>query len=92
MLIDDRNLAAFVESNMRDIQNANFQIHARPCPHCGIPVRYPVVARAEDVDAFRKIIESAYRVMQKYGIAINLLAEIHTECHVEIARRKALNG
>lgn len=30
------------------------------------------------------------QVMDKYGITLNLLAEIQAECHIEIARRKAL--
>lgn len=90
MLIDAQRLTMFIERNLREIQNVNIRTHTRPCPHCGIPVRYPVIAREQDVDDFKAIIKSSCLVMEKHGITINLLAEIKAECHIEIARRKAL--
>lgn len=92
MLIDSRDLHDFCETNLREIQEVDFPVHSRPCPHCGIPVRYPIIARERDIEDFRKLIESACRVMDKYGITLNLLAEIQAECHIEIARRKALKN
>lgn len=92
MLIDDNELPSFIEGSLRAIQDASIQLHTRPCPHCGIPVRYPIIARKQDVEDFRALIQSACRVMDKYGITLNLLAEIEAECHIEIARRRAIKG
>lgn len=90
MLIDDNDLQNFIEGSLRAIQDASFQLHIRPCPHCGIPVRYPIIARRQDIEDFGALIKSACRVMDKYGITLNLLAEIQADCHIEIARRKVL--
>ena len=92
MLIDKRPVIDFLEGSLRAIQDASFPVHTSPCPHCGIPVRYPIIARQSDIEAFTVIIDSAQRVIDKYGITLNLLAEIKAKCYVEIARRKVLMG
>lgn len=57
------------------------------CPHCRAPILYPLIARKSDIELFEKMIISADKVMQKYGITANLLAEIRAQCLIEIAKR-----
>lgn len=62
-----------------------------PCPHCGVQIRYPLVARKTDLDMFEQMVSVAHRVMNDYGITGNLLAEIRAKCLVEVTRRKDLS-
>lgn len=57
------------------------------CYHCGLVMRFPLVARQSDVDMFKTLIESAYKVMDKHEITANLLADIRAQCHIEISKR-----
>ena len=57
------------------------------CHHCGLVMRFPLIARQIDIDLFKTLIESAYKVMDKHGITANLLADIQAQCHIEIAKR-----
>ena len=61
------------------------------CFHCGLVMRYPLIARQTDIDLFETVMESAYKVMRKHGITAHLLADIQAQCHIEIAKRKAQN-
>jgi hypothetical protein len=91
MLIDEENFNNFTEECLFEIQKVDLPIHTQPCPHCGIPVKYPIIARGRDIEDFRKLMQVAYKIMRKYGITQNLLAEIKAECLIGIARHKALN-
>lgn len=90
MIIDRSTIVSFVDSTLTDISRATPSTHTHACFHCGLPIRYPVIARAQDVEDFTALMESAYRIMDKYGITQNLLAEIKAGCLIEIARRSSL--
>ena len=57
------------------------------CPHCALPVRFPLVARRSDIELFAALINSAQEVMQRYGITGALLADIRAECVIAIAKK-----
>ena len=57
------------------------------CPHCALPVRFPLVARRSDIDLFVALINSAQEVMQRYDITGALLADIRAECLIAIAKK-----
>ena len=59
------------------------------CCHCGLVMRFPLIARQTDIDLFNDLITSAYKVMRKHGITAHLLADIQAQCHIEIAKKKA---
>ena len=65
----------------------SFRVETGTCPHCRRNIRYPVIAREEDVQLLDMIIASAQEAMSEYGITGNLLAEIRAKCYLEIARK-----
>ncbi len=75
----------YISDRLDDISRAE---HTCPCPHCGVPVKYPTVARASDVENFELLMESALRVMGKYNLTGNILDEIKAECLIAIAKKK----
>lgn len=83
------DLRAWVGETLEKVALADLPEHSTPCPHCGVPIRFPLVAREQDLSEFESLMRSAFRVMDKYGITANLLAEIRAQCVIEIAQRKA---
>jgi hypothetical protein len=83
-----KNFNDFLEGALTEISLAELDTHSHNCPHCGILVRYPTVARQQDIDDFTKIMNSAFDVMRRHGITANLLAEIKAECFISIAKAK----
>ncbi len=78
---------AFIDISLESISSETFAIHSSPCPHCRIPIRYPTIAREQDIEDFRLIMSSAEQVMKAYGITGNLLADIRAACYIELAKR-----
>lgn len=85
----NKPITQWLSDVLTEISMAELSIHVHNCPHCANPVRYPTVARQQDIDDFSRIMESAYKVMERYGITANLLADIKAECHINIAKNKA---
>lgn len=56
------------------------------CPHCGVVIRYPLIARKSDIDLFQQVMASAYLVMLRHGITANLLADIRADCVIAISK------
>ena len=81
----------FLEARLTEIARSELPTHSHPCPHCGVPVRYPTIARNVDIEDFRRIMTIAEQVMYDHGITGNLLEEIAARCHIEIARRRGVN-
>lgn len=81
-----KGLNDFLESTLTKISRMELDTHSHNCPHCENLVRYPTVARQQDIDDFKKIMESAFDVMKRHGITANLLAEIKAECFISIAK------
>ena len=85
----NKQLTQWLSETLTEISMAELPIHVHNCPHCANPIRYPTVARQQDIDDFIKIMESAYKVMERHGITANILADIRAECHIQIAKKKA---
>lgn len=80
---------AFLSETLNEISMRELPIHSQNCPHCGNLVRYPTVARQQDIEDFEKIMNSAFAVMKRHGITAHLLAEIKAECFIAKAKGKA---
>lgn len=85
-----KDLSSFLSETLTEISRIELDVHSHNCPHCGNLVRYPTVARQQDIDDFRKIMESAFDVMKRHGITANLLAEIKAECFIAKATGEQL--
>ena len=78
----------FLDAQLTEISRANLPTHSHNCPHCGLQMRYPTIARKQDIEDFRSIMTTAQKIMDKYGITLNILAEITANCHIELAKHK----
>jgi len=67
----NKQLTQWLSETLTEISMAEFPIHVHNCPHCANPVRYPTVARKQKIDDFIKIMQSAYKVMERHGITAN---------------------
>lgn len=89
MEIDKHVIHNFLSKELDAISNDELPLHSHDCPHCGLPVRYPTVARDQDIEDFRLIMESANRVMEDYGVNAKLFAAIHAQIAVALANRRS---
>ena len=63
------------------------------CPHCGVPVRRPIMLRDHDRKDLQEFMRTICRIADKRGITAELLAEIKTDCIINAARiRSKRNG
>jgi hypothetical protein len=79
-------LIEFFETSLEEIRMSQPQTVDQKCFHCGLPNRYPVIAREQDRDDFLRLMECAHEVMRKYNITGNLLADIKAQ--IAIAKAK----
>lgn len=93
LIIDNTKIhTEFLGNMLTEISRAELSVHSHECPHCGNLVRYPSIARQQDIKDFEKIMSVAYAVMQRHGITAHLLADITAECHIRIAKNKSEKG
>ena len=69
------------------IRDHNFNVASVACPSCNFPVRFPLIAREEDVRAFQRLMTVAHDVLERHGVTAALLAEVQAACYIELARR-----
>lgn len=89
MEIDKQVIHTFLSKELDDISLYELHEHSHDYPHCGLPVRYPTVAREQDIEDFRLIMESAYKVMEDSGVTAKLFAAIHAQIAVALANRRS---
>jgi hypothetical protein len=75
-----------VEAWSEAISRAELPTHSADCPHCGISVRYPTIARAQDIKDFELLMEQVQIVLERHGYTGKILSEIQAQC--SIAMRK----
>lgn len=63
------------------------------CPHCGVPVRQPIMLRDRDRKDMQAFMRSVCRIADRRGITAEILAEIKADCMINAARiRSKRNG
>lgn len=60
-----------------------------PCPHCGVPVRRPLVVGKHDVQMIDEMMSAMQDVCDKYGIGALMISEITAQCAIRIAQKQA---
>lgn len=55
---------------------------------CGRNLAVPVVVRQSDIDNLQKLMRAVFEAMDRYGITVNLLAEIHAQIAIAKASRE----
>ena len=84
---NDTDMSRWIAGTLTEMRNLNMPIISESCPHCGIPIRYPLIARKTDIEAFSRMLNTAAIVMREYGITGNLLADIRAKCLINIAKK-----
>ena len=90
--MDELHIQPALLSTMRDCLGPirdTIRIITCDCPRCGTPVRYPLIASAEDAEAFQTMMRVAEGVLERHGVTALLLSEIRAACYIEIAKRKS---
>lgn len=87
MNIQNDNLESWIACTLEEMRQQIPQTIEDVCPHCRGPILYPLIARKSDIELFKEMIISADKIMQKYGITANILADIRAQCLIEIAKR-----
>lgn len=79
----------FISAQLTEIANETLMVHTHACPQCGYQVRYPIIARQQDIEDFHMLMNSALQVMDEYNILGKLFADIEARCHIELIKRNA---
>lgn len=84
---NDTEMAKWIGDTLDEMRNQHPPSLENRCPHCGLSIRYPLIARKSDIDLFATMMRSAAEVMRKHGITANLLADIRAQCVIEMAKK-----
>ena len=57
------------------------------CPHCGIPVRYPLHVASGDLEAMQKLLSAAVKWLWKSGATADVIAEIMAIATIASAKK-----
>lgn len=76
--IEENNINRFLDVALHELAFQRDEAHVS-CPQCQFRVRFPVVARDQDVEDFRKLIKVAHEVLERHGVPALLLSEIYAE-------------
>lgn len=87
MYVEDDQLEKFVSDTLEEMRNTSMPVISEQCPHCGYPIRYPVMAKKSDLERFNRLLHTAAEVMRKHGITANLLADIRAQCLINIVKK-----
>ena len=60
------------------------------CGGCGAPIRYPVIARQSDIEAFKSLINIAEEYLNEHGIPQKILCDIMDRINLGLTINKAL--
>jgi len=87
MNIQDDSITNYLGDTLKELRYQMPPVIEDKCCHCGLVMRFPLVARKSDIDLFEMLLESAYQVMERHGITANLLADIKADCIISIASK-----
>lgn len=89
MYVQKDEVVNFLEMSLTEIRNASTPCAQERCPHCGVPIRFPIIVKQSDIDLFHSLMESAYGVLDRHGVTAKLFAEIAAEAMYRIALKKS---
>ena len=84
--IENDNVNKFIEHTLHEMRAYIIEQHS--CPHCGYPLRYPLIARQSDIDMFKTLIDSAESVLTENGVKQKLLDDIRRKAILSLLSRK----
>jgi hypothetical protein len=79
----------WIEDTLYEMRAKTPQSIEEKCPHCGLPVRYPLIARQSDIDLFVAMMAAGMDVMQRHGIVGHLLNDVREQCLASMKGRGA---
>lgn len=90
MKIQRAMIISFVENVSQLFSDYEDRVAETTCPHCRKIIRYPIVAREEDIAIIEKLIDFINQYMEEHGILEDVLEEIHKRCIDAIEEKKKL--
>lgn len=77
MYIDDTKLTKFLETAVPKLVDPTaFKIVVQYCPHCHGPIKFPLIARQCDIDAFQEMLQIAYDYLSENNVPERILSEL----------------
>lgn len=86
MEIDKTEFNSFLEEGLSQIRNSH-DMHTKsfPCPECKTPVLFPIIARQQDINDFKRIIGIIKDYAADVGIQDKVINELLGRLHANIA-------
>ena len=79
----------FIESALPIMES--FETTQTACPNCGCNVRFPIIARQQDIDRMEKLFEAAAEVLDAdYGLMKKIMAKTMGNIRDELMRQKGV--
>ena len=89
MEIEDRVLR-FVEEGISALrEDEGLKIIAKFCPRCGTPIRFPVIARREDVEHVQLLINILSAYLKESGAFDDMYQKLRDKIELALIIRKA---
>jgi rRNA maturation protein Nop10 len=85
---DDTEILRCIGETLEELRLQQPPTTEEKCPHCGLVIRFPIMARRSDIDRFAALMRSAEEVLGRHGITAHLLAEVRAQCLIALARRQ----
>lgn len=85
-LLIEPEIDTFLYDNLQALRGDESEVTIS-CPHCHVPVRYPLIARESDVRDFQLIMKWADEVLTDMGVTAHAITMIKTRCHLELLKR-----
>lgn len=76
MLEDDFCNNKFVEDIGDFLIKPCFKRESFPCPRCGCPVDFPLIARKSDIDHFKYLIQLAEKYLNEKGVRSKIINDM----------------
>ena len=84
----NKDMALWIGNTLEEMRAQNPPSLEDRCPHCGLSIRFPLIARKSDVELFKKMMALAAEVMDRHGITANLLADIRAQCLIAMTQKR----
>jgi len=82
-------LLTYVEEGMQNYaMRQELRVIENDCPHCGLRMRHPLIAREWQVKALETMLNNVAKVCHESGVTGLVYADILAKCHAAIAMRK----
>lgn len=88
MYIDDSEIDKFISGVLPAMHTASMRVADEPCPRCGHPIRFPIVARKCDVDMFKHLLTAVMDVSASRVEMLNFLLDVKKRAILNASKKE----